>query len=249
MSLNRASHEGCRIGRVASALLASVIAALPVGALLAAPAETAKNPPAKPATFEADIIPILKNRTCLGCHNPNLKMKELNLSSYQPALQGSESGPVIVPGKPEESRLFHMVKEGLMPPGGKIHLSDEELGTIRGWIEGGAKSAAEPHAEAALTKVTQDDVIPLMLLRCTVCHGLRRQEAGLDLRSKESMLKGGKSGPAIVLGKPDESLLIKRTRWSRRKTAASGRSSRPRPPRRQLCSMPIACAIPSMPFC
>ena len=70
----------------------------------------------------------------------------------------------------------------------------------------------EPHAEAALSRVTQDDVIPLMLLRCTVCHGLRRQEAGLDLRSKESMLKGGKSGPAIVLGKPDESLLVKRVR-------------------------------------
>ena len=153
-------------------------------------------------------------------------MKELNLSTYQVDAAGSESGPVIVPGKPDESRLFHMVKEGLMPPGGKIHLSDEEIGAIRGWIEGGAKSATEPHAEAALSKVTQDDVIPLMLLRCTVCHGLRRQEAGLDLRTKESMLKGGKSGPAIVLGKPDESLLVKRVRVRRdaaQEAADSGR--------------------------
>ncbi len=201
------------MGRSAAVVAVSAILAFASGSiLLAAPADAAKNPPAKPITFEADIVPILKNRTCLGCHGPSLKMKELNLATYQTALQGSESGPVIVPGKPEESRLFHMVKEGLMPPGGKIHLSDEELGAIRGWIEGGAKSAAEPHAEAALAKVTQDDVIPLMLLRCTVCHGLRRQEAGLDLRSKESMLKGGKSGPAIVLGKPEESLLIKRVR-------------------------------------
>jgi hypothetical protein len=53
-------------------------------------------------------------------------------------------------------------------------------------------------------------VIPILYTRCTACHGLRKQEAGLDLRTKSSMLKGGKSGPAIVLGKPEESLLIKR---------------------------------------
>ena len=48
-----------------------------------------------------------------------------------------------------------------------------------------------------------------MLLRCTACHGLRRQEGDLDLRTKASMLKGGKSGPAIVPGNPDESLILK----------------------------------------
>jgi hypothetical protein len=36
------------------------------------------------------------------------------------------------------------------------------------------------------------------------------QEGGLDLRTKQSMLRSGKSGPAIVPGKPDESLLIKK---------------------------------------
>ena len=48
-----------------------------------------------------------------------------------------------------------------------------------------------------------------MLLRCTACDGLRRQEGDLDLRTKASMLKGGKSGPAIVPGNPDESLILK----------------------------------------
>jgi hypothetical protein len=49
-----------------------------------------------------------------------------------------------------------------------------------------------------------------MAMRCAVCHGLRKQEGGLDLRTKKSMLKGGKSGPAIVLGKPEASLLLKK---------------------------------------
>ncbi len=62
------------------------------------------------------------------------------------------------------------------------------------------------------TVVTQHDVIPIVLRRCTVCHGAHRKEANLDLRSKATMLRGGKSGPAIVPGKPDESLLIKKVR-------------------------------------
>jgi len=63
---------------------------------------------------------------------------------------------------------------------------------------------------AAQPEVTQHDVLPFVLLRCTACHGRLRQEGGLDLRSKASMLKGGKSGPAIVLGDPENSLVIQR---------------------------------------
>ena len=184
-----------------------------LGVLLSAPPENpAKKLPSRPTTFENDVLPILTNRTCLGCHGPTLKTKDLNLGTYESAMHGSESGAVIVPGNPDESRLYHMVKEGLMPPGGKIHLTDDELAIIRGWIESGAGSESGPAAEAAPSNITQDDIIPIMLLRCTVCHGLRRQEAGLDLRTRESMLKGGKSGPAMVLGKPDQSLLVKMIR-------------------------------------
>ena len=51
-----------------------------------------------------------------------------------------------------------------------------------------------------------------MLLRCTSCHGRQRQEGDLDLRTRAGILKGGKSGPAIVPGKSAESLLVKRVR-------------------------------------
>ena len=66
-----------------------------------------------------------------------------------------------------------------------------------------------------------------MLLRCTACHGGRRREADLDLRTKAGMLAGGKSGPAVVPGKPSESLLIKRIRGEEM------------PPRRQLVSVSV----------
>lgn len=57
-----------------------------------------------------------------------------------------------------------------------------------------------------------DDVYPTLLLRCTRCHGARLQDADLDLRTRESMLRGGESGPAIVPGSSNKSLLIGRLR-------------------------------------
>ena len=51
--------------------------------------------------------------------------------------------------------------------------------------------------EGAKIELTQHDVLPILLRRCTVCHGIRRQEGGLDLHTRATMLRGGKSGPAI----------------------------------------------------
>jgi mono/diheme cytochrome c family protein len=162
----------------------------------------------KAVRFDTDVAPIFASR-CAACHGTTVKMKDLNLTTEQSVLKGSESGPVITPGKPEESLLYKKVSDGSMPMG-KPHLSEAELAVIRNWI-GGAGAAGSPMAaKASNAPVTQHDVIPVLLLRCTVCHGLRKQENGLDLRSRAAMLKGGRSGPAIVLGKPEESLLIKK---------------------------------------
>jgi hypothetical protein len=65
---------------------------------------------------------------------------------------------------------------------------------------------------ARAEELNQHDVLPIVLRHCTACHGPRRQEAGLDLRSRAAMVRGGKSGPAIVPGKPEESRLIQKIR-------------------------------------
>src|SRR5579864_2952046 len=54
----------------------------------------------------------------------------------------------------------------------------------------------------------EDDVVPILEVRCFKCHGAEVRKAGLDLRRRFSLLKGGDSGAAIVPGKPDESLVI-----------------------------------------
>jgi hypothetical protein len=53
-----------------------------------------------------------------------------------------------------------------------------------------------------------NDVKPLIALRCLSCHGPDKAEGGLRLDSREMALKGGDSGPALVPGKPDQSLLL-----------------------------------------
>jgi hypothetical protein len=51
------------------------------------------------------------------------------------------------------------------------------------------------------------EVRPLLIARCHECHGTNKSEAHLRLTSRDSILKGGESGPAVVPGKPKESRL------------------------------------------
>ena len=193
-------------------LSAAVLVAAVLLCARLAPGADSKTPAGSqspaPSAFQTSVLPIFK-ANCVVCHGEQLRQKELNLSTWESALKGSESGAVIVPGKPGESRLYELVSKGTMPPG-DARLSEHDIEIIRTWIDAGAPSPDGEKAKAATTAATYDDIIPVVLNHCTACHGLRRQEAGLDLRTHESMLRGGKSGPAIVPGKPSESLLIRR---------------------------------------
>ena len=54
----------------------------------------------------------------------------------------------------------------------------------------------------------EKEIRPLFIEKCGECHGEKDVKGGLRLTSRETLLKGGDSGPAVVPGKPDESLLI-----------------------------------------
>jgi len=64
-------------------------------------------------------------------------------------------------------------------------------------------SAATPAEQHFIEKVK-----PLLDSRCVSCHGPDKVKAGLRLDSRPAVLKGGESGPAMVPGKPAESLLL-----------------------------------------
>jgi hypothetical protein len=61
-------------------------------------------------------------------------------------------------------------------------------------------------AESAVDYVR--DLKPLLSERCYACHGSLKRKSGLRLDAGQFIHKGGKAGPAVVLGKPDDSPLI-----------------------------------------
>src|SRR5579872_3279749 len=59
----------------------------------------------------------------------------------------------------------------------------------------------------------EKEVRPLLVEKCQGCHGEVRPKGRLKLTSLADILQGGDNGPAIVPGKPDESLLVKAVRY------------------------------------
>ncbi len=62
------------------------------------------------------------------------------------------------------------------------------------------------------TTFFETHIRPVLANRCYSCHGPQMQKSKLRVDSLEAMLTGGKFGPALVRGKPDESLLIQAIR-------------------------------------
>jgi hypothetical protein len=62
----------------------------------------------------------------------------------------------------------------------------------------------------------ETSIRPILAERCYECHGARAEKpkGGLVLGTREGMIKGGDSGPAIVPGDPDSSLLIQAIRYT-----------------------------------
>src|SRR5438105_8374989 len=53
-------------------------------------------------------------------------------------------------------------------------------------------------------------VLPILRARCWKCHSDGKPKGSLDLRTKAAMLRGGDTGPALVLGAMGKSPLVKR---------------------------------------
>ncbi len=75
-------------------------------------------------------------------------------------------------------------------------------------------SAAEPGEDPRLSHFRQQ-VRPILVESCFRCHNARKKKraGGLDQTTIAGLLEGGWSGPAIVPGRPDESLLVQVVRW------------------------------------
>ena len=163
-------------------------------------------------TFEKDVLPIFSTY-CFTCHGKSSPELGLDLRTATSVLRGGFNGPVIQKGSAEESRLFQKVSNHLMPPPAfKSTVPDDDVETIRSWIETGAEHEARAEIpEAARKQISrfENEIQPIFDERCVACHGGDAPQSGLDLRSLAGLLKGAKHGPVISEGFSEKSVLVR----------------------------------------
>lgn len=113
--------------------------------------------PEASAFFESRIRPVLVKQ-CFECHSADAKTVEakFRVDSRSGLRQGGESGPAIVPGKPDESRLIRALRYtgsevSEMPPSEK--LSPEVIADFEKWVAMGAPDPRTDDGTVVDTKI------------------------------------------------------------------------------------------------
>src|SRR5262245_6642417 len=94
--------------------------------------------PAGEELFEKHVRPVLVER-CLSCHAADKAKGGLRLDTRENLLKGGDGGPVVVAGKPRESRLIEAIRhvgDLKMPPNAK--LPDKDVAALERWVSLGA---------------------------------------------------------------------------------------------------------------
>src|SRR6185436_11524854 len=95
------------------------------------------------------VFAILKQK-CVQCHGAAVQMSGLDLRTREAILQGGESGPAIIPGNAESSRLYRRIaglEKPAMPMAPLPPLTPQEIAAVKSWIEQGAQWSAPNDAQ------------------------------------------------------------------------------------------------------
>ena len=95
--------------------------------------------PGSLASSPADRASEILKHECLSCHG-SIRASGLDLRSREGMLRGGNRGPAVEPGRPASSLLYQAVAHAgdlAMPPGEK-RLPDQDVETLKAWIEAGA---------------------------------------------------------------------------------------------------------------
>ena len=110
--------------------------------------------------FETHVRPLLVNH-CYECHSAEAEKLKANLylDSRAGWETGGDSGPALVPGKPDESLLIeavsHTNNDLQMPPDEK--LSDDKIETLRTWITMGAPDPRDGVVKKSHSKIDLEE--------------------------------------------------------------------------------------------
>jgi len=85
-------------------------------------------------------VEALLGERCAGCHDQDSKKGGLDVTSFAAIRQGGSSGRTLLPGQPDQSRLYRLVARLEQPfmPKDEDQLPAAAIATLRRWIEQGA---------------------------------------------------------------------------------------------------------------
>ena len=153
--------EACRVGKIERGALVEIVGytvvtpdaladagAVTLAAVLPTPTAASPTPTAAPAVaglqigYIEDIQPIFI-RSCSACHSAAARIMGLQTTSYRTLMEGSDNGVVVIPGDPDNSKLWEMVSQGKMPATGPLPLAEQQI--VYEWIvQGAAERRAIP---------------------------------------------------------------------------------------------------------
>ncbi|MEM9341136.1 MAG: c-type cytochrome domain-containing protein [Bacteroidota bacterium] len=96
--------------------------------------------------YEHVIQPILTTK-CASCHGKNKKKGALSFESIATLEKGGKTGPAFVAHQSDQSEMIRRTllskdDKKVMPPKGKVPLTDEEIQLLIGWVDQGASFEA-----------------------------------------------------------------------------------------------------------
>ena len=157
---------------------------------------------AKDVEFEREIQPILES-ACIQCHNEERDEGGLRLDTLEAALTGGDSGPALVPGKPEESPLYTYcvlpIDDDLIMPPDEPVLSPWQTQRLKAWISEGSvwpegkTLGVRPRIDFArhiqpILEVNCVSVTPVMTRRRVMTSRIRSLHSRVVIRVRPSFL-------------------------------------------------------------
>lgn len=107
--------------------------------------------------YASQIKPILV-KNCISCHGFEKQKGGLRLDAGASIIKGGNSGPILIPGKSNESKILHAVEgkdpETRMPPMPKALISKEQSALIATWVDQGAFIAKQDMVASSVVKKT-----------------------------------------------------------------------------------------------
>ena len=107
--------------------------------------------------YASQIKPILV-KNCISCHGVEKQKGGLRLDAGASIIKGGNSGPILIPGKSNESKIIHAVEgkdpETRMPPVPKALISKEQATLIATWVDQGAFISKQDMVANSVVKKT-----------------------------------------------------------------------------------------------